>query len=100
MTNPGGYTVDPAKLMAVADALKRGADEIQAQISTIKAQVDGLDSNWTGAARQRFDDLFIQWHRANQDNANALITYAEGVAKAAHLYATAEQMNNDLLKGY
>lgn len=97
---PGGYKVDPAKLRAVADALRRGADSIQEQISTIKGQVDSLDTDWTGGARTQFDELFMNWHRANQDNANALITYAEGVAKAAGQYETAEQMNQDMLKNY
>jgi WXG100 family type VII secretion target len=98
MTGPGGYRVDPAKLLQVAAALRSGADEIQNQISLLQKQVDALDTDWTGAARAQFDQLFVNWQQANVNNANALISYAEGVAKAADLYSTAEQMNQDLLK--
>jgi WXG100 family type VII secretion target len=100
MTGPSGYRVDPNKLLEVAAALRRGADEIQSQISMIKGQVDALDTDWTGGARTEFDQLFANWHQANLNNANALISYAEGVAKAAGLYSTAEQMNQDMLRNY
>jgi len=87
-------------LQAWACSRKNGASEIQAQIDQIKRKVDALEGGWTGAAKAQFDQLFLNWRHANQENANALISYAEGVAKAANQYATAEQMNQDLLKGY
>lgn len=98
MPLPNGYRVDPEKLLQIAVALRNGASEIQGQISHLQTLVDGLDTDWTGGARIEFDRLFTTWQQANVNNANALITYAEGVAKAADLYSTAEQMNKDLLK--
>lgn len=95
-----GYSVDPEKLMQIGQLLRTTAENIQETITQLKSQVDGLDSDWQGAARQQFDELFFQWHHTNQQNANSLIDYAQNVARAAQNYQDTENLSKDLLSGF
>jgi len=94
------YSVDPAKLEDIGRRLHSTAESIQSEITQLKQQIDALDTEWQGAARTKFDALFLQWHQTNQQNADALITYAQSVARAAQQYQAAEDMNKDLLTGF
>jgi WXG100 family type VII secretion target len=79
-------------LASVAAQLNRGSEDIDAELTRMRALVQSLvASDWQGAASSAFDQLYQQWNTSAANLREALDGISRLVANAATAYANTEQ---------
>ncbi len=87
---PGGIAVTPEQLRAYGARLSGAAEEIDAIVSQLRAQLAPMQEEWAGAASAAFAELWQKWQRDASGLEEALSALAELARRAAATYETTE----------
>jgi WXG100 family type VII secretion target len=94
-----GIKVTPQQLQALSGRVSGAAGQIDSELSSLKATLAPLGTDWAGAAQSRFLALWNEWQTGAQKIQDALAgismllgqagsAYADAEAQIAHTFAT------------
>ena len=83
--------VSPEHLQALSGEIQQGAAAIEQLMAELESKIGPLSDEWTGNARESFEELWKQWRVGAEHVHQALIAISELVAKAGLAYAEAER---------
>jgi len=83
--------VTPEHLQAISGEVRQGAAAIELIVAELQKKIEPLTTEWSGAARESFEDLWGQWNDGVENVHEALVAIAELIAKAGLAYAEAER---------
>lgn len=86
----GMLKVTSEDLHQVSQSLRSGADQVQAQLTALRRQVEPLTTEWEGAASGSFQELWQEWHNGAAQVQQALTGIATLLTHAAVTYQNAE----------
>jgi WXG100 family type VII secretion target len=83
--------VTAESLHSVASQLKSGSGEVSQRLESMRSQVQNLvDSDWSGAASNSFQDLYREWNDGARKVKEALDGVAQMLDQAARIYQDTE----------
>lgn len=92
------FTVDTDAVVATTNSVRGTADRMQAESSSMMAQLTQLQSSWTGNAANAFHACVEEWRGAQAHLEQALGSISLALANAAAQYADAEQYSAGLFR--
>jgi WXG100 family type VII secretion target len=90
------FQVDSEAVLAHAAAARQTVGRIQGEVSALHAQLEQLQSSWTGGAASAFHGLVAEWRATQQRVEDNLATIGTALAQAGQQYAEIEQQNQRL----
>ncbi len=78
------------QLATLAVNLKSGNDQVQQELSSMRAQVAPVAADWQGAAAGNFQQLWQEWEQGAKQIQDALSGISMLLQKAAQTYDAAE----------
>lgn len=84
------YHVNAADIAQAASRATVSAGTIRAEVSTLMAQLTGLESTWQGGASNAFAGLVSEWRAAQAQLEHALDSISTALTQAASEYEFAE----------
>ena len=88
--------VSGGALAASSGKLHGNSQEIQAQLSRIRSEVQNLDALWQGQAQGAFNAFYVEWDRGGQQIQQALTNLASKLGVADSNYGETETANTRL----
>ena len=83
------FTVDTERIAGAAGDIARISAEIEGQVATMMARLNGLQDAWTGSASAQFQGVVSQW-RGTQQVRTSLDSIGQVLGAAGTQYADAE----------
>jgi 6 kDa early secretory antigenic target len=83
--------VDPERLVESVDALRSATLGIESELERLDAEVLGLQTAWSGVARDAYAQAQDQWRREMTDLNRMLSEVARRLAAVAARYTAAQQ---------
>ncbi|HTN57959.1 MAG TPA: WXG100 family type VII secretion target [Protaetiibacter sp.] len=90
------FQVDSEAVLAHAAAARQTVGRIQGEVSALHAQLEQLQSSWTGGAASAFRGLVAEWRATQQRVEDNLAAIGTALAQAGQQYAEIEQQNQRL----
>lgn len=90
------FTVDTDAVFSATGAARATMERLQSESTSLMAQLNQLQSCWTGTASAAFQSCSEQWRAAQQHVEQALETISVALASAASQYADADQYSASL----
>ncbi|WP_166868070.1 MULTISPECIES: WXG100 family type VII secretion target [unclassified Salinibacterium] len=87
------FQVDSDAVLAQATAARTTVGRVQGEVASLHAQLEQLQSTWTGSAATAFRGLASEWRAAQQRVDEALTALGAALAQAGQQYAEIEQSN-------
>lgn len=87
------FQVDSQAVLAQSTAARTTVGRIQSEVASLHAQLEQLQSSWTGAAASAFHGLATEWRAAQQRVDDSLTALSTALAQAGQQYAEIEQSN-------
>jgi early secretory antigenic target protein ESAT-6 len=84
------FTVDTERIAAAAGDVARISAEIEGQVATMMARLNGLQDAWTGSASVQFQGVVSQWRGTQQQVRTSLDSIGQVLGAAGTQYADAE----------
>ncbi|MFE1644385.1 WXG100 family type VII secretion target [Microbacterium sp. P01] len=92
------FSVDSDAVLSATAAARSTADRLQAESSTLLAQLTQLQSSWTGQAAVAFQTVIDDWRGTQRRVEESLTGISTALASAGQQYADAEQLNASLFR--
>jgi early secretory antigenic target protein ESAT-6 len=90
------FSVDSDQVMAANAAIQNTISRISSEADTLLAQLQNLQSSWTGVAANSFQDLVIRWRVTAATVDTQLGELGSALAIAAAQYSEIEYSNQRL----
>jgi 6 kDa early secretory antigenic target len=84
------FTVDTERIAGAAGDIARISAEIEGQVATMMARLNGLQDAWTGTASAQFQGVVSQWRGTQQQVRTSLDSIGQVLGAAGTQYADAE----------
>ncbi|MFT8358915.1 WXG100 family type VII secretion target [Bifidobacterium aquikefiri] len=84
------YQVDSERIRSSSAAVSSSISAIRDAVSGMYANINDLQSVWTGGAASQFNTVADQWRSAQQQVEQSLEAIQDALAKASTLYEDAE----------
>ena len=84
------FTVDTERIAGAAGDSARSSAEIEGQVATMMARLNGLQDAWTGSASAQFQGVVSQWRGTQQQVRTSLDSIGQVLGAAGTQYADAE----------
>ena len=84
------FTVDTERIAAAAGDVARISAEIEGQVATMMARLNGLQDDLTGSASAQFQGVVSQWRGTQQQVRTSLDSIGQVLGAAGTQYADAE----------
>lgn len=92
------YQVDSEAVLGAHGAIRGTMSRIQAEVSSLHAQLDGLQSSWTGPAASAFQSVVTDWNATEQRVEQSLSGIGQALGRAGQQYADIEQANAQMFR--
>jgi len=92
------FTVDTDAVHAAHGSARATMDRLQGESAALMAQLNQLQSSWTGSAANAFQQCSEQWRGAQQHVEQVLGSISVALASAASQYADADQYSAGLFR--
>ena len=90
------FSVDSEQVQAANAAIQSTISRISSEADTLLAQLQNLQSSWTGAAANSFQDLVVRWRATASTVDSQLGELGTALGIAAAQYAEIEYANQRL----
>lgn len=90
------FQVDSEAVLAHATAARQTVGRIQGEVAALHAQLEQLQSSWTGGAAAAFHSVVAEWRVTQQRVEDSLTAIGTALAQAGQQYADIEQHNTRL----
>jgi WXG100 family type VII secretion target len=90
------FSVDSEQVMAANLAIQNTISRISSEADTLLAQLQSLQSSWTGVAANSFQELVIRWRATAASVDSQLSELGSALGVAASQYAEIEYSNQRL----
>lgn len=90
------FLVDSALVASQAIAAQGSAATIQAEVSRLHSQLQGLQEHWQGSAATAFQTLLADWTATQRRVEESLADITKALQAAGRQYAEVEQSNLSL----
>lgn len=87
------YQIDSEAVASATTAVRAAASRIQADVSGLHAQLQALQSSWTGQAAAAFQSVVTDWTTTQRRVEESLQAINAGLAQAGQHYAEIEMQN-------
>lgn len=87
------FQVDSEAVLARATAAQQTVGRIQSEVASLHAQLEQLQSSWTGGAATAFGGVVAEWRTTQQRVEENLAAIGTALARAGQQYAEIEQQN-------
>lgn len=84
------FNVDSAQVAQASAQTATVANQIRTDVATMMAQLETLQSSWTGAASASFADCAQRWRAAQMQMEEALDSISQALAHSASQYEQTE----------
>jgi len=92
--------VTSEELLATSQALSTGADNVDQELTSLRAKVDALiGAQWSGAASASFNELYQEWQRGAAQVQEALQGISQMLDGTARTYQDTEDALAQQLRG-
>jgi WXG100 family type VII secretion target len=92
------FQVDSEAVLAHAAAARQTVGRIQGEVSALHAQLEQLQSSWTGGAATAFQSVVADWRATQHRVEDSLHAISTALAQAGQRYADIEQHNMQLFR--
>lgn len=92
------FSVDSDAVLTATASVRGTAERLEAETSSMLAQLTHLQSAWTGAASGAFHGVVEQWRATQRQVEDALASISQALAAAGRQYAEAEQVSLSLFR--
>lgn len=92
------FTVDTDAVLAANNAARATMQRLQADSSTLMAQLTQLQSSWVGTASNAFQGCAEQWRTAAMQVEQVLESIGTALGSAATQYSDADQYSASLFR--
>lgn len=89
----GHFRTESQTMVSTAAHVDQTNDEVQAELSRLRATVDGVRASWQGSAQMAFDNLMQRWDASARQLQDALTSIAENIRANARAFDTSEADN-------
>lgn len=93
------YQVDSEAVLSAHGAIRATMSRIEAEAASLKAQLVGLQSAWTGPAATAFQSVATEWTGTQQRVEQSLAAIAQALGRAGQQYAEVELANARMFAG-
>lgn len=90
MTSFDGINVQHGKLDAGSADVMAAANDIKDRLNTLEDELKPLASDWTGAAKQSYEEAKATWDKAIEDMIQLLRTASSNVSTSNDEYKAAD----------
>jgi len=87
------FQVDSEAVLAHAAAAQQTVGRIQGEVGALHAQLEQLQSSWTGGAASAFQSVVAEWRVTQQRVEGTLSAIGAALSQAGQQYADIEQHN-------
>ena len=91
--------IDSDAVTTAAHSITSNITRLQAEVSSLHAQLTGLQSSWQGTASTAFQTVVSQWHRTQQLVEHDLAAITQALTNAARHYAEIESATLRMFNG-
>ncbi|REJ05964.1 WXG100 family type VII secretion target [Microbacterium bovistercoris] len=92
------FTVDTDAVHAAHGATRATIERLQSESAALMAQLNQLQSSWTGSASAAFQQCSEQWRGAQLHVEQVLASIGTALGSAATQYADADQYSANLFR--
>jgi len=92
------FTVDTEAVQAAHGAARATMERLQSESVALMAQLNQLQSSWTGSASNAFQQCSEQWRGAQVHVEQVLASISVALGSAASQYADADQYSASLFR--
>lgn len=87
------FQVDSEAVLAHAAAARQTVGRIQNEVASLHAQLEQLQTSWTGGAAAAFHGVVSEWRVTQQRVEDNLTAISSALTQAGQQYAEIEQSN-------
>ena len=92
------FSVDSDAVLTTTAALRGSIERLEAESSSLLAQLTSLQGSWTGAAASAFHGTAENWRATHLQLTAALADIGQALAAAGRQYAEVEQASTSLFR--
>ena len=92
------FSVDSDAVLTSTAAMRGTIERLQAETSTMLAQLTQLQASWTGGASVAFQGVVEQWRGTQRNVDDTLASISAALGAAGSQYAEAEQLTVSLFR--
>jgi WXG100 family type VII secretion target len=93
------YQVDSEAVLGAHGAIRTTMSRIEAEATSLKSQLLGLQSSWTGPAATAFQSVVTDWTATQQRVEQSLAAIGQALGRAGQQYADVELANARMFAG-
>lgn len=92
------FSVDSDAVVSATATARSTAERVRSDVAALVANLQGLQSSWSGSAALAFQDVLEMWRATQRDVDTALDQVNMALDNAARQYADAESANLSMFR--